>query len=59
MFVGAGDFFYVLRGDVGLLGGSFLGDTGAQNFRLRLEVDDEVGLGQVCGDSFIVAFVEF
>ena len=40
MFVGAGDFLDIFRGDVGFVAGSFLGDAGAEDFGLGLEIND-------------------
>src|SRR5260370_1046493 len=58
VFVGAGDFLDVFGGDVGLVAGGFFGDAGAKDFGLGLEVDDQVGGGNVGGESFIIALVE-
>jgi len=58
MFVGAGDFLDVLGGDVGFVAGGFLGDAGAEDFRLGLEINDQVGSGNVGGEGFVVALVE-
>ena len=58
MFVGARDFLDVFRGDVGFVGGSFLGDARAEYFGLGLEVDNQVGSGNVGGEGFVVALVE-
>ena len=58
MFVGAGDFLDVFGGDAGLLAGSFLGDAGAEDFGIGLEIDDQVGSGNVRGEGFVIAFIE-
>jgi hypothetical protein len=59
MFVGAGDFFDVLRRDVRLVAGGFFGDAGAEDFGLGLEINDQVGSGKIGGEGFVVALVEF
>jgi hypothetical protein len=58
MFVGAGDFLDVFGGNVGFVAGSFLGDARAEDFGLGLEIDDQVGSGNVHGEGFVVALVE-
>jgi len=58
MFVGAGDFLNVFRGDVGFVTGGFFGNAGAENFGLGLEIDDQVGGGNVRGERFVIALVE-
>ncbi len=58
MFVGAGDFVDVFGGDVGFVAGGFFGDAGAKDFGLGLEVDDQVGGGNVRGEGFVIALVE-
>src|SRR6266852_2428996 len=58
MFVGAGDFLDVFGGDVGFVAGGFLGDAGAEDFGLGLEVDDQIGSGNVRGEGGVVALVE-
>src|SRR5260370_6242291 len=58
MFVGAGDFLDVFGGDVGFVAGGFFGDAGAEDFGLGLEIDDQVGSGNVRGEGFVVALVE-
>src|SRR5258707_14362563 len=58
MFVGAGDFLDVLEGNLRFFAGGFFGDARAQNFRLGLEVDDQVGRGKLRGERFVVALVE-
>src|ERR1700682_6406060 len=58
MFVGAGDFLDVYGGDVGFVAGGFFGDAGAENFGLGLEIDEQIGGGDVRGESFVVALVE-
>src|SRR5216683_1475595 len=58
MFVGAGEFLDVFGGDVGLVAGGFLGDAGAEDFGLGLEIDDQIGSGNVGGEGFVVALVE-
>jgi len=58
MFVGAGDFLDVFRGDVGFVAGSFLGDAGAEDFGLGLEINDQIGSGKVGGEGFVVALVK-
>ena len=59
MFVSRGDFFDVFRGDLGFIAGGFFGDAGAQDFRLGLEIDDKIGSGNIRGQGFVVAVVEF
>src|SRR5712664_647503 len=58
MFVGAGHFLDVFGGDVGFVAGGFLGDAGAEDFRLGLEINDQIGSGNVRGEGFVVALVE-
>src|SRR5260370_40967611 len=58
MFVGAGDFLDVFGGDVGFIARGFFGNAGAKDFGLGLEVDDQVGGGNVGGERFVVARVE-
>ncbi len=58
MFVGGGDFFDVFGGDLRFVARSFLGDAGAKDFRLGLQVDDEIGSGNIRGQGFVVAVVE-
>src|SRR6266436_5812114 len=58
VFISAGDFLDVFGGDLGLVARSFLGDAGAEDFGLGLEVDDQVGSGNVGSEGFIVALVE-
>src|SRR6266851_3851831 len=58
MFVGAGDFFDVLEGDLRFFAGGFFGDARAQHLRLGLEIDDQVGSGKFRGEGFVVALVE-
>jgi hypothetical protein len=58
MFVGAGDFLDVFGGDVGFVPGGFLGDAGAEDFGLGLEIDDQVRGGDVRREGFVVALVE-
>src|SRR6266478_1939802 len=58
MFVGARDFLDVFEGDASFVAGSFLGDAGAEDFGLGLEIDDEIGSGKVRGEGFVVALVE-
>ncbi len=58
MFVSAGDFLDVFGGDVGFVAGGFFGDAGAEDFGLGLEVDDQIGSGNVRGEGGIVALVK-
>src|SRR5712692_7000215 len=58
MFVGAGDFLDVFGGDVRFVAGGFLGDAGAEDFGLGLEIDDQVGSAKVRSEGFVVALVE-
>src|ERR1700682_2038175 len=58
MLVGAGDFLDVYGGDMGFVAGGFFGDAGAEDFGLGLEIDDQIGSGNVRGESFVVALVE-
>src|SRR5258707_7063967 len=58
MFVGAGEFLDVFGGDVGFVAGGFFGDAGAEDFGLSLEIDDQIGSGNVRGERFIIALVE-
>jgi len=58
MFVGAGDFLDVFGGDVGFFAGGFFGDAGAEDFGLGLEIDDQIGGGNVRGERFVIALVE-
>lgn len=59
VFVGGGDFFDVRGGDLGFVAGGFLGDARAEDLRLRLEVDDEIGSGNAGGERFVVTVVKF
>jgi len=59
VFVGGGDFFDVFGRNLGFVARGFFGDAGAENFGLGLEVDDEIGSGNVRGQGFVVAVVEF
>src|ERR1700687_2080785 len=58
MLVGAGDFLDVYGGDMGFVAGGFFGDAGAEDFGLGLEIDDQIGSGNVRGEGFVVALVE-
>src|SRR5712664_846525 len=58
MFVGAGDFFDVFGGDVGFITGGFFGDASAEDFGLGLEVDDQVGSGNVRSEGLVIALVK-
>src|SRR5215472_5221225 len=58
MFVGAGDFLDVFERDLRLLAGGFLGDAGAQDFGLGLQVDNEVRRRKIGGQQFVIALVE-
>src|SRR6266404_3878174 len=58
MFVGAGDFLDVFGGDVGFVAGRFLGDARAEDFGLGLEIDDQIGSGNVRGKGGVIALVE-
>ncbi len=58
VFVGTRDFLDVFGGDVGLVAGGFFGDARAKDFGLGLEVDDQVGSGNVRGEGFVIALVE-
>src|SRR6202158_3555362 len=58
VFVGAGEFLDVFGGDVGFVAGGFFGDAGAEGFGLGLEVDEQIGSGNVRGENFVVALVE-
>src|SRR5260370_16138010 len=58
MLVGAGDFLDVFGGDVGFVAGGFFGDAGPEDFGLGLEIDDQVGSGNVRGEGFVIALVE-
>jgi len=58
MFVGAGDFLDVFGGDVGFVAGGFFGDAGAEDFGLGLEIDDQIGSGNVRGKGGVIALVE-
>src|SRR5258708_7676590 len=58
MFVGAGHFLDVFGGDVGFVARGFLGDAGAEDFGLGLEINDQIGGGNVRGEGFVVALVE-
>lgn len=59
VFVGVSDLLDVLGRDLGFVARGFLGDAGAEDFRLGLEVDDEIGSGNASGEQFVVALVEF
>jgi len=59
VFVGAGDFLDVFEGDAVFFAGGFFGDAGAEDFRAGLEIDDQIGSGEVGGESFVIALVEF
>src|SRR5260370_42277838 len=58
VFVGAGDFLDVFGGDVGLVARGFLGDAGAEDFGLGLEIDDQIGGGKARGEGVVGAFAE-
>ena len=58
VFVGGGDFFDVFGRNLGFVARSLFGDAGAENFGLGLEVDDEIGSGNVRGQGFVVTVVE-
>jgi len=58
VFVGAGDFLDVLGGDVGFVTGGFFGNAGAEDFRLGLEIDDQIGSGKARSEGFVIAFVK-
>ena len=58
MFVGAGHFLDVFRGDVRLVAGGLFRDARAQDFRLGLKINDQVGRGNVGGESRVIAFVK-
>jgi len=58
MFVGAGEFLDVFGGDVGFVAGGFFGDAGAEDFGLGLEIDDQIGSGNVRGERLVIALVE-
>ncbi len=47
MFVRAGDFFDVLQGNLFFLPGLLFGQTRAENLRLGLKINDEIGLQEV------------
>ena len=59
MFVGAGDFFDVVGRDVRFAVSGFFGDASAERFRLGLEIDDEIGCGNIAGEKVVITFVEF
>src|SRR5208282_126553 len=59
VFVSVRDLFDVGGGDLRFLAGGFLGDAGAEDFGLGLEIDDEIGSGNVRSHGFVVAVVEF
>jgi len=59
VFVGVGYFFDVLEGDVVFVARGFFGDAGAEDFGFGLQVDDEIGSGDVFGENFEVALIEF
>jgi hypothetical protein len=59
MFVGARHFLNILRGNLTLLLGFFLGDAAQQHFRLGLEVDDQVGIGEFDCQGLVIALVQF
>src|SRR6202171_879874 len=58
MLVGAGDFLDVYGGDMGFVAGGFFGDTGAEDFGFGLEIDDQIGSGNVRGEDFVIALIE-
>ncbi len=58
VFVGAGDFLDVHRRDQGFVAGSFFGDARAEDFGLGLEINDQVGSGDVRGEGFVIALVK-
>jgi len=43
---------------VGFVAGGFFGDAGPEDFGLGLEIDDQVGSGNVRGEGFVIALVE-
>jgi hypothetical protein len=59
VFVGVGYFFDVFEGDVVFVARGFFGDAGAEDFWFGLQVDDEIGSGDVFGENFEVALIEF
>ena len=59
MLVGAGDFFDVVGRDLLFTVSRFLGDACAERFRLGLEIDDEIGGGNISRQKIVIAFVEF
>src|SRR6266567_241097 len=59
VFVGARDFLDVFEGDATFVARSLLGDAGAEDFGLGLEIDDEIGSGKVRGEGFVIALVKF
>jgi len=61
MFVGAGDFVDVFGGRCGIRRGrAFFGRMGRarRTSGLGLEVDDQIGGGNVRGEGFVIALVE-
>src|SRR6266581_1327835 len=58
VFVGARNFLDVFEGDASFVAGSLLGDAGAEDFGLGLEIDDEIGSGKVRGEGFVITLVE-
>src|SRR2546425_1538889 len=53
VFVGARDFLDVFEGDATFVAGSLLGDAGAEDFGLGLEIDDEIGSGKEIGRAHV------
>jgi len=43
---------------VGFVAGGFFGDAGAEDFGLGLEIDDQIGSGNVRGERLVIALVE-
>lgn len=58
VLVGTCDLFDVLEGNLGFLPGGFFGDARTQYFGFGLEIDDEIGSGELGGENFVVALVQ-
>src|SRR5262249_51742530 len=59
VLVSAGDFFDVFDGNLVFITDRFFGNASAQDFRLGLKIDDQIGRRDFSGQRFVVAIVEF
>ena len=58
MFVGFDDLFHVLVADGALVGDIFAAKAFAEHIDGRLEVDDEIGSGQLGAEELVIAVVD-